>query len=269
MAEDNIPLRETWVRILGTDGVDSLPVSSYSQAVKALKLSPELDVALLDVHLDPDPNRENKGGIEIAELLRKTSPHTRIIGYTSEGTLAPAESQYFDITMAKGSLTREDHQEMWELCTRFARESFASRQNETLKREDLLRRDYEREVTEGDVIRLLHADDPNLADEYTAEGELGLAGYRIKVITVPLPEEERESRPFPLWEQHVYEDDQDWVNLEVYGHPRLFASGRSEMEALEFLAAFIGWTRDDLAQHPTAAAEDAPFKRFVESLYAR
>jgi hypothetical protein len=263
-------LREGWVRLLTQQGIDSLPVSSFSHAERALEASPEPDVALLDVHLDPDAYRENKGGIEIAQLLRETSTATRIIGYTAEGTLSPAESQYFDITWAKGSLTREDHLEMLGQCTCFARESFALRQNETLEREDRLRRDYEGEVTEEEVLRLLEKDGSERAGEYTAEGELGLAGYRIRVIRVTLPDEDgRESRPFLVWEQSVSENEQDWVNLEVYGHPRLFASGRSEEEALESLGAFIGWTHDDLARHPTTAAEDAPFKRFLDSLYER
>lgn len=269
VAEDNISLREITVQRLQAGGVASVTVSSFSQATDALKVSPPVDVALLDIHLDPDKDRENRGGIEIARHLRATSPTTRIIGYTSEGSLSPAETNLFDDTMAKGGLSHNDHKKLWALCKRYARESYEARRDSALLHQEKLRRTYEVEIPELEVLRRLRMEEPDPPREFTAEGALGLAGYRVKVVSLSLPDRDQEkSRPFVVWEQRVREGSEDWVNLEVYGHPRLYATGPNEAEALESLAAFIALTHRDLDDIAKPLAEDAPLKRFLSSLYS-
>ncbi len=273
VAEDNVTLREHTVRTLDRRGIGVIPVGSLSQAAHALAVSPCVDVALLDIHLDVDKDRDDRGGIAIAQLLRKSFKSTRIIGYSGkfrENTLSGAELGLFDTAEAKGALSAEDHLRLWEMCATFAIESYARRRAAALAEQERLRRLYEVEAPEVEVLRRFRLDDDAAAgepvDAYTAEGALGLAGYRVKVIILT-PARKQSSRPFVVWEQHIHEDDTEWLNVEVYGQPELYATGKSEVEALESLASFMELVKADIAESSDISEHDRSLNAFLSSLF--
>jgi CheY-like chemotaxis protein len=268
VAEDNVVLRENTVRMLDRRGVAAIPVGSYAQAANALMVSPRVDVALLDLHLDIHKEVKDKGGIAIARLLRSSSAHIRIIGYSGkfrDAELRDDELALFDETKAKGQLSHSDHIELWDKAAAAARESHELRRQAAFSHHDNLRRLYEAEVPEPAILQRLQMDDPP-ADEFTAEGALGLAGYKVKVVQLRL--RGAESRPFLVWEQQMTEDDVLWVNLEVYEHPDLYSAGYTESEALNALAEFISLTQHDILAADEANSWDRHLAQFLETLWA-
>jgi CheY-like chemotaxis protein len=269
VAEDNVTIRENTVRNLARHGVASIAVGSFTQAAGALSDVPRLDVALLDIHLALDKDRDDRGGIDIARLLRGKGSTARIIGYSAkfkDRTLTPSELKLFDSTETKGSLTHTDHVRLWKLCAEYAKESYSRRRSEELEHQEQLRRLYEIEVPAEEVLRRLQLDHQPIK-QYMAEGALGLAGYRVKVVKLPPGESGEKSQPLLVWRQKVREGTKSWVNLEVYGYPALYATGANESAALKSLARSLRLTVADLAQMKKLGAADESLKLLLTYLF--
>jgi len=257
--------------MLGRRGIAVIPVSSYTQAASALMVSPRVDVALLDIHLHLDKNVLDKGGLDIARLLRALSTSPTIIGYSgkfNEEELSDEELNLFDETRAKGHLTKADQHELWDLCAEMARRSYEGRRYVAEERFEQLRRHYEADVPPLEVIRRLRMDDSE-AQEFTAEGALGLAGYRVRIVALEaLGHPEAPARNFVVWAQDVVEDDNEWVNLEVYEYHDLYSTGGTESEALDALAEFMALTREDLLSIEELSSSDGRLLTFLDGLLA-
>ncbi|MFI5387396.1 MAG: hypothetical protein ACHQ50_14900 [Fimbriimonadales bacterium] len=269
VAEDNLSLRENTVRMLDRRGVAAIPVGSFQQAANALTVSPRVDVALLDIHLDPDRDKDDRGGIAIARLLRSGASPIKIIGYSGkfrEDELSRDELRLFDKTNAKGLLSHADHVELWDICAEWAQSIYNEKIDAKQGHLEQLRRLYESEVPEVEVLRRLQMDIPG-TNEFTAEGALGLAGYRVRMVQVT-PHSGGPSRPFVVWEQQTVEDAQHWTNVEVYDYSELYSSGANEAEALESLAEYLILTGRDLDQAEKLSASEIRLKAFIDSLFA-
>lgn len=267
VAEDNVTIRENAVHNLESRGVTAIAVGSLSQAASALTISPRVDVALLDIHLDLDKGRDDRGGVAIARLIRESCAKTRIIGYSGkfkEKSLTSNELELFDKTEAKGYLTHNDHVRLWELCVTFAQRSYLDWRSHALEHQQQLRRLYETELPAAEVIQRLSMDDQSV-EQYTAEGALGLAGYLVKVIKLKTPSGTR-LPPLVVWEQHVREEGKDWINLEVYGQPALYAVGVNESKALKSLACFMELIAGDLSEMPERTGADEELHQFLTSI---
>lgn len=271
IAEDNLQLRENTVRMLGRRGIAVIPVSSYTQAASALMVSPRVDVAMLDIHLHFDKDVLDKGGLDIARMLRALSTSPTIIGYSgkfNEDELSDEELDLFDETRAKGHLTIDDQRELWDLCAELARRSYENRRYIAEERFEQLRRQYEASVPSLEIIRRLRMDNSD-AQEFTAEGALGLAGYRVRIVALGNPgQPDAPARNFVVWAQDVVDDEQTWVNLEVYEHHDLYSTGPTEQAALEALAEFMALTRADLLSIEGISPSDARLFTFLDKLLA-
>lgn len=267
VAEDNPFLRENTVRILDGRGVSAIAVGSVEQAASALQNSPRVDVALLDIHLAADKDLDDKGGVAIARLLRTHYRGTKIIGYSGrfhERDLAEAELALFDETHAKGLLTQEEHEELWATCAHIGRESFFLRRVEGEQKADELKRLYEQEFQHIEVLRRFQMDDAS-SDELTAEGALGLSGYKIRLVHLVSPRGVP-SKPFVVWKQDVFEEGNRWVNMELYGWPEIYSSGTDEVDALMGLAQAMHATREDIESSDEPDDRDQDLHAFLRAL---
>lgn len=267
VADDNIAIREDTVHMLDRRGIAVIPVGSYRQAASALMVSPRVDVALLDIHLHGDKNVLDKGGLDIARLLRASSAHTTIIGYSgkfNEEELSDEELMLFDETRAKGRLNKKDQAELWNLCAEHARRSFDARRDLAEEEFERLRRLYEIEVPRAEILRRLRMESSQ-SEEFTAEGALGLAGYRVRIIAFD-PYNGASHRAFVVWAQEVVENGRQWVNLEVYEHHDLYSAGETEQEALDALAEFMALTRADLLQISGRSPSDEALLTFLNGV---
>jgi CheY-like chemotaxis protein len=269
VAEDNVTIRENTVRNLERHGVVSIAVGSYTQAASALNDAPRLDVALLDIHLAVDKDRDDRGGIDIARLLRASPSTARIIGYSSkfkDRTLTRSELKLFDCTETKGSLTHADHVSLWKLCAEYAKKSYSHRRAEELGHQEQLRRLYESEVPAEEVLRRLQLEDKPIK-HYTAEGALGLAGYRVKVVKLPTRAGGEKWPPLLVWRQKIREGGRSWVNLEVYGYPALYSTGANEGAALKSLARSLALTDGDIGKMKKVGPADESLEVLMTYLF--
>ncbi len=252
VAEDNPILREQTLRVLDRRGITAVAVGSYSQASTTLTHDSGFDVALLDIHLDHDKDSDDKGGIDIARLIKTSFPETEIIGYSGKFAsreLSPDERELFTATRTKGRLTQKDHQELWDLTELYARQRHEERRARAFDTLTQLRRLYENEVSEKAILTRKPAGESESRRSYTAEGALGVAGFRLTVTRLRLGRTKR-SRELVVWEQNVVEDRKRWVNLEIYGVPELYASGRRFDYAVAALSDLVGAVQQDATERP-------------------
>jgi CheY-like chemotaxis protein len=268
VAEDQPFLRESTVRMLDRQGLSAIAVGSVQQAVTALEASPRVDVALLDIHLVNDKEIEDKGGIEIARLLRKAVPEIRIIGYSGrfhENDLSSEELGLFDQSLAKGRLTREDHEELWRLCVTYGRDSYFERRLKAVEQYEYMRREYENDYPRIEVLRRFQMEDAD-SEQLTAEGALGMAGFKIRLVRMVDPGSGLSSNPFVLWQQETIEDGVKWFNLEAYGWPEVYASAHTEDEALVGMTLYMSLIRQDIQDSEQVEERDLALLHFLDSI---
>ena len=268
VAEDNHHLRETTVKMLALKGLSPIGVSSVQQAQTALAHTPRIDVALLDINLNEEDEPRDKGGIAIARLLRSSNYRTRIIGYSSsftENELRQDEKELFEYSIAKGTGSSIDHEQLWSRCADLARESFNDRRAEAAEQSSQMRRMYEDEYPQMQVLRRFRVDDFTDDEELTAEGALGLAGWKIRLVRAEI-RAGHFTRPFVIWRQEATEDASSWVNLEVYAWPELYSSGTDDEDAMAGLLHFMSMTLKDVEGIEGPTVRDTSLAAFLKSI---
>jgi CheY-like chemotaxis protein len=266
IAEDNAYIREDTVRRLKQRGISTIPVGSFRQAAEALNLVGDIDVAVLDIHLVGDHTVNDKGGIEIARLLRTTREEMHIVAYSGhfgDDELTNEERRIFDRTFTKGSdLTRKERRALWDEVADKAVRVAENRMAQTMDHQDKLRRLYELEFSRLKVLQDL--DFETNEREYTAEGALGLQGYTLRVVTPPSGEI---GQPVLVWHNTTEDSDREtWHNLEAYEFPDIYSSNLSFGEAVEDFFVYLVALRDELDQISALGPDERKLLRFCKSV---
>jgi CheY-like chemotaxis protein len=283
VAEDVDYLRETTVWALDRHGVNTLPVSSVRQAVEALTLSETIDAAILDIHLLPDHDLDDKGGIEVARLLRASRPTVYIIGYSSHfrhEQLTNSELKVFDETNTKGNwLSEEEFEVLWSEVASKALERQRQRECAEFDRLESMRRLYEahnpenellerlREDSMQETVRSLH-EDRFAVPEMTAEGPLAPAGFSIRLLSDAI-DEWSDVGPTIVWHQKQETLSDTWHNLEVYEHPQIYAAEPALSDAIESLKQNLTFSYETLRDSNFDSQEDDELLAYLGRVLGR
>ena len=228
-----------------------LGAGSRDEALRELGSTPLIDLLVTDIHMADDSHPNDKSGIELARAVRAMWADIPIAGYSAkfaEDELSHDERGAFDITFAKGRLNVDDLLAQTQACVALAqrhRLQRAADRDEALAR---LRREFAVTVPSADVLRRF---EPDGAANVVIEAQLLRAGYRLQLVSASSQRALRES--FPVW---LVSGEGGW-EVEVYGHPELYAFGTNESDAVDHLVELMALVAAELraARPATRAVE--------------
>jgi hypothetical protein len=179
----------------------------------------------------------------------------------TEENLTEEEVQLFDLRMIRGGYTkRADLSRMFDRCVELASEGRDQRLVAMEDRLEGLRRSYARVHPEVEVILTLS---PGTQSQTPSDAVLEREGFRLRAVG---PDVSHGRRTFLIWSRSGTGE----TEVEVYGHPQLYAYGASEAVAVERLVELLGLLSQELAgSEHEVAADAAELRAFLLSLFGR
>ncbi|HEY5942410.1 MAG TPA: hypothetical protein VIT89_06055 [Solirubrobacterales bacterium] len=234
IVEDLANQRMEKAREMVERGCVPIAVEGTDAAARELTASPGIDLVLTDIHLVPRRSGD-KSGVELARFVRTDHPDIPIVGYSAyfaEDELPDEDLELFDFAYGKGQSTFSEIEGNMDRCGELAFKSRLQRKN---RAEELLA-DPPRDQSEL-VLEIVRS--ASLAEVEGVEQILHKAGFRLKLVTIP---SSANPKPLIVW---VREQD-NCVDVEVYGHSGLYVTGESEEEAFAHLIDLIQLYWQDL-----------------------
>ena len=261
--EDDPPSLEARVDRFQHLGFAVIPAPSYQRALGELDTVPGIDLVVTDINLLVD-DPYDKSGVDIARHVKETRPGVPIAAYSgqlTEDSLTDEEVGLFDLRMIRGGYTkRSELSEMFDRCLSLAtarrRDRFAAME----ERLEGLRRSYAQVHPEVEVILTLS---PGRSSQTPSDAVLEREGFRLRAVG---PDVSHGRRTFLIWSRPTGHE----TEVEVYGHPNLYAYGESEEGAVERLVELLDLLWQDLAglEHEVAA-DAAELRSFLLELFGR
>jgi CheY-like chemotaxis protein len=109
LVEDDVQAAELRARLFASEGCQVTVAHDFGEARDRLESTAPIDLVVTDIRLGP--GRDDRGGVELAELSRELRPATPVVGYTAyyqESDLASASTLPFDRMDFKGELRAAD-----------------------------------------------------------------------------------------------------------------------------------------------------------------
>lgn len=214
-----------------------ITVEGTDAAARELTASPGIDLVLTDIHLVPR-RRGDKSGIELARFIKAGYPDIPVVGYSayfSEDELTDADLKLFDYAYGKGQSTINEIKVSMDTCAELALK--ARRQRKSRAEERLADSSEDPSEMVMEIVR-----SASLAEVEGVEQVLHDAGFRLKLVTIPSA---GNPKPVIVWVR----EQEDCVDVEVYGHSSLYVTGESEEEAFEHLIDLIQLYREEFDSH--------------------
>jgi DNA-binding NtrC family response regulator len=227
IVEDQASQRNTKAAEMAERGCVPVIVEDSDAAARELTASPGIDLVLTDIRLAPSDG-DDKSGVKLARFVHSAHPHLPIVGYSayfSANDLSDDEIDLFDYAYNKGAESIKEIQVNLDKCAELA---FHSRR-ERKRRAEARLADATGQTSER-ILEIVRS--ATLAEVEGVEQVLHEAGFRLKLVRIPSA---GNTEPLIVW----IRGESGSVDVEVYGHSTLYATGDSEGDALERLVDLI------------------------------
>lgn len=245
VVEDDPVSLETRSELLSQHGCTPIPVRNADEALRELRASPGPDLLLTDIHLNTPP--EDRSGLELARAVKRLRSDLPLAGYSAyfaEDEVAEAK-HIFDRYWARGMQTIPEIEASIEVCRELALEHRRRRSERAADQLELLRRKYETDEPEVELLRELI---PAERDSARIEEALRQAGYRLALVDANT---DGLRQPIIVWLLEV----DDHVEAEAYTQPSLYADGATTDEAIASLVELMQLYAAELAEDDGPAGD--------------
>lgn len=254
IVEDMAGQRLTKSDAMVTRGCVPVAVEDSDAAARELTASPGIDLVLTDIRLAPQ-DKTDRSGVELARFVKSAFPDMPVVGYSAYASAADLPTEDLDLfidTVPKGLQTGKEIRESMDKCADLAFESRRHRRDRARARLAEAAGTAPERVLE--IVR-----SAKLAEVEGVERVLREAGFSLKLVSIPGA---NSSKPLIVW---IREQDNS-VDVEVYGQATLYVTGESEGEALEHLIDLIHLYWEELKDQPDLSGPAAELRAFLRDL---
>jgi CheY-like chemotaxis protein len=240
IVDDRKDSRRSRVKQAESVGFKVLPVETAEDALGQLEVSPEVDHVVTDIRLSTEV-ADDQSGIELARQitrLHQDLPVSYYSSYYAENDISDEDQQLFVNGWIKGETTWREMDALFEEIYANAVQRKAGRVAKADMARAKLKERHELEIIDTpEVLRSLVPDSKGgrQVEEALAEAGYGLALVRSSAFSP-------EAMPLMVWVNAHGEH----AEVEVFGHPSLFAPGETTREAIEALVELMRLFHEDL-----------------------